>query len=136
MVFAISICNTMPEEKLVRKPSPTWLVLCIDSGAVAARCSDVWMLGGLGVVACAEPTLQVHSWLEKKRECCRSLRHLLQVLCIHVKTSGNQDRYWKPDMTSENQSKMRNDPIVPLDDAASAHQKIQFRPGGMREAFK
>ena len=43
---------------------------------------------------------------------------------------------WKPDLTSENQNKMRNDPIVPLDNAASAHQKIQFRPGGMREAFK
>ena len=43
---------------------------------------------------------------------------------------------WKPDLTSENQNKMRNDPIVPLDNAASAHQKIQLRPGGMREAFK
>ena len=70
---------------MIRKPSPPWLVLCIDSGAVAARGSDVWMLGGLAVVACAEPALQVHSWLEKKRECCRSLRHLLQVLCIRAK---------------------------------------------------
>ena len=123
-------------EKMIRKPSPPWLVLCIDSGAVAARCSDVWMLGGLGYVACVEPALQVHIWLEKKRECCRSLRHLLQVLCRHVQTSGTQDRYWKPDMTSENQNKMQNDPIVPLDNTISAHQKIQFRPGGMREAFK
>ena len=42
-------------EKMIRKPSPPWLVLCIDPGAVAARYSDVWMLGGLGVVACVEP---------------------------------------------------------------------------------
>ena len=121
---------------MIRRPSPPWLVLCIDSGAVEARCSDVWMLGGLGVVVFVGAQLArqearvlqiaatfVAGVVHTSRNFwqSRSWPHLLHVVWMDITNFWHD---WKPDMTSENQNKMRNDPIVALDNTASAHQNI------------